>query len=126
MPRTAKELGLSSLEDPETGIHAGVKYLDWVRDRFETELPVKGRMWFALAAYNAGAGHVHDARRLARQKGWNANRWFNHVEKAMMLLSKKKYYKQARHGYVRGREPVNYVRKIRDRYRAYVRQTEEI
>ncbi|MCW9013041.1 MAG: membrane-bound lytic murein transglycosylase MltF [Gammaproteobacteria bacterium] len=121
MPRTAKELGLTQLNDPETGIHAGVKYLNWVRDRFEDELHVKDRMWFALAAYNAGAGHVQDARRLARQQGWNPNHWFDNVEKAMLLLSKRKYAKHARHGYVRGTEPVNYVRKIRSRYQAYVR-----
>ena len=126
MPRTAKELGLTKLEDPETGIHAGVKYLDWVRDRFEEELDVKDRMWFALAAYNAGAGHVRDARRLARQQGWNPNRWFNHVEKAMLLLSKRKYASKARHGYVRGTEPVNYVREIRNRYQAYIRLAEDI
>jgi len=121
MPRTAKELKLTDLEDPETGIHAGIKYMQWVRQRFEQELDVQDRMWFALAAYNAGAGHIKDARRLARQKGWKPNRWFNNVEKALLLLSKRKYAKKARHGYVRGLEPVNYVMHIRDRYNAYIR-----
>jgi membrane-bound lytic murein transglycosylase F len=121
MPRTAKEVGFTEIKDLETGIHAGVKYLDWVRDRFSEELPVVERMWFSLASYNAGPGHVHDARRLARQKGWNPDRWFNNVERAMLLLSKRKYAKMARFGYVRGREPVNYVRDIRDRFHAYTR-----
>ena len=125
MPRTAKELGLTDLKDPETGVHAGVKYLQWVRERFEPELDVKDRMWFTLAAYNAGQGHVRDARRLARQKGWNDNRWFGHVEKAMLLLSKKEYSSKARHGYVRGSEPVKYVRDIRSRFFAYQRLTSE-
>ena len=120
MPRTAKELKLTDLEDPEIGIHAGIKYMKWVRERFESELDVKDRMWFTLAAYNAGQGHIKDARRLARKKGWNPNRWFNHVEKALLLLSKKEYAKKARHGYVRGQEPVNYVRNIKNRYEAYV------
>ena len=95
LPRTAKEVGFTELKDPETGIHAGVKYLDWVRDRFSEELPVVERMWFSLASYNAGSGHVHDARRLARQKGWNPDRWFNNVERAMLLLSKRKYAKKS-------------------------------
>ena len=43
----------------------------------------------------------------------------------MLLLSKKKYARQARHGYVRGAEPVGYVRNIRQRYRAYVELTGE-
>ncbi len=125
MPRTAKEMGISNLKNPEAGIKAGIQYLDWARNRFEPELNVKDRMWFTLAAYNAGQGHVKDARRLAEKLGLNPNRWFDNVEKAILLLSRKKYYNQARHGYVRGKEPVNYVREIHDRYRAYLRLTGE-
>ena len=124
MPRTAKQLGVKNIKDPKQSVEAGVKYLDWLRDRFDAELPVTDRMWFTLAAYNAGAGHVHDARTLARQKGWQANRWFGNVEQAMLLLSKRKYSKKAKHGYVRGSEPVKYVREIRDRYEAYVKLTQ--
>ena len=29
------------------------------------------RTWLALAAYNVGRGHVHDAQRLAREQGLN-------------------------------------------------------
>ena len=124
MPRTAKQLGVKDIKDPKQSVEAGVKYLDWLRDRFDSELPVKDRMWFTLAAYNAGAGHVHDARSLARKMGWQSNRWFGNVEQAMLLLSKRKYSKKAKHGYVRGSEPVKYVRQIRDRYLAYVKLTE--
>ena len=120
MPRTARELGFDKLEDPEDSIHAGVKYLSRLRERFDAELPVKDRLWFALAAYNAGYGHVSDARRLARGKGWSSDRWFDNVERAMRLLSYPKYYTRARHGYVRGREPVKYVREIRSHFNTYV------
>ena len=41
----------------------------------------------------------------------------------MLLLTKRKYARKATYGYVRGIEPVNYVRQIRDRYEAYVRLT---
>lgn len=121
MPRTAKEFGINNLRDPEQGLHAGVQYLDWLRKRFEPELAMADRTWLALAAYNAGIGHVRDARRLAADKGWNPDKWFDNVEKAMLLLSKKEYAKKAKHGYVRGHEPVNYVRQIRDRYFAYIK-----
>ncbi len=120
MPRTAKELGYSLPLTTENGIHAGVQYLDWTRDRFEVYLPIEERLWFSLAAYNAGFGHIRDARRLATQKGWDSDKWFGNVERAVLLLSKKEYYKHARFGYVRGKEPVNYVRQIRDRYNAYL------
>jgi membrane-bound lytic murein transglycosylase F len=124
LPRTARFMGFDKIKKPEDGIHAGIKYLDWVRNRFEPDLPVNERMWFSLAAYNAGHGHVQDARRLARQKGWDGDRWFGNVERAMLLLSKKKYARKARYGYVRGIEPVSYVRNIRERYRAYIELAE--
>ena len=120
MPRTAKEMGYRLPFTEETGIMAGSQYLNWTRDRFEDYLPLADQLWFSLAAYNAGFGHVNDARRLARHQGWDGNRWFDNVEKAMLLLSKRQYYHQARYGYVRGSEPVNYVRSIRDRYLAYL------
>ena len=121
MPRTALEVGISAdaLADPAQGIEAGARYLAWTRERFDA-LPLAERLWFALAAYNAGVGHVRDARRLARVKGWDAATWFGHVEHAMLLLSEPDYARQALHGYVRGAEPVRYVGAIRDRYRAYL------
>lgn len=126
MPRTGRELELENLRDPETGLHAGVKYLNWLMERFEPDLEVADRTWFALASYNAGLGHVHDARRLAAKMGWNPDKWFGNVERAMLLLSKKQYARGARYGYVRGEEPVRYVRQIRDRYQAYIALTEAI
>ena len=120
LPRTARELGISDLEDPRSGITAGLLYLDWVWERFPSTLHPAERTWFTLAGYNAGHGHVRDARRLARQLGLDANRWFDNVEVAMLKLSQAEYARQARHGFVRGREPVEYVRGIRERYRAYV------
>ncbi len=121
LPRTAREVGIDgdALADPARGIEAGVRYLSWTRERFEA-LPLAEQRWFALAAYNAGVGHVRDARRLAAVKGWDAERWFDHVEHAMLLLSEREYARQALHGYVRGSEPVRYVDQIRERYRAYL------
>ena len=120
LPRTAEELGFIDLQDPEEAIHAGVAYLNWLRDRFEPELSVQDRMWFSLAAYNAGPGHVRDARRLARRLGKDPNRWFGNVESTMVLLSRQQYAEQAQHGYCRCTESVRYVRDVRDRYNAYV------
>ena len=121
MPRTANELGLTNLQDPAVGIHAGVKYLAWLRENFTGDIERAEQTWFTLAAYNAGYGHVLDARRLAAELKLDPDRWFGHVEEAMLLLSRPKYYKRARHGYVRGGQPVIYVREIKQRYAAYVR-----
>ena len=128
MPKTAKELGVDNLQIPENGIRAGVAYLDWVRQRAQYMNPKNDEelVWFSLASYNAGAGHVRDAVRLAKQKGWQSDVWFNHVEKAMLLLSKREYASKARYGYVRGEEPVKYLRNIRKRYLAYKEVTDQL
>ncbi|NNE64837.1 MAG: transglycosylase SLT domain-containing protein, partial [Gammaproteobacteria bacterium] len=120
MPRTARSLGIEKINEPAGSIQAGVKYMDWLRDRFDDELPLTERLWFSLAAYNAGIGHVRDARRLARKLGKDPDKWFDNTEQAMLLLSKKHYAKKARYGFVNGREPVNYVREIKQRFEAYV------
>lgn len=128
LPRTAEQLGVEDelAYDPEVGIHAGIRYLAWVRDRFDDELPVRDRMWFTLAAYNAGFGHVNDARRIAAEEELNPNRWFGNVERAMLLLSRPQYAQRTRFGYCRCTEPVNYVREILNRYNAYLESTELI
>jgi membrane-bound lytic murein transglycosylase F len=125
MPRTGEQVGVTNLSNPEKNVLGGIRYLDWVRQRFPEDLPVADRTWFTLAAYNAGLGHVMDARRLAAQEGWDRDRWFDNVENAMLLLSQRKYFSQARHGYVRGSEPVAYINNISSRYKAYVQLTEE-
>ncbi|MDX2319913.1 MAG: transporter substrate-binding domain-containing protein [Moritella sp.] len=120
MPRTAKQLGIENVHLPEQGIKAGVLYMNWVRERMrKDEVQDDQLIWFTLASYNAGAGHVRDAMRLAKQKGWRDDVWFGNVEKAMLLLSKSQYAAKARYGYVRGQEPVNYIRKIKRRFDTY-------
>ncbi len=119
LPRTARSVGVRHIEKPAHNIEGGVKYLDWLRDRFSADMPVSEKIWFTLAAYNAGVGHVKDAQRLAKRLGLNPERWFDNVEKAMLLLSQKKYYRKARYGYVDGAEPVKYVREIKARFEAY-------
>ena len=120
MPRTGRDLGYSELNRVENGIGAGIAYMDWLEDRFPGELDLQERLFFTLAAYNAGAGHVRDARRLTGKLGKDPNRWFGHVDAAMLLLAEPEYYKNARFGYARGSEPVKYVKEIRDRYLSYL------
>lgn len=125
MPRTARQFGFSDPHDPEQGIAAGMAYLQWLEDRFPQRLELAQKLYFGLAAYNAGAGHVEDARRLAQRLGKDPDVWFDNVETAMLLLSRPQYARQARFGYVRGSEPVKYVREIRNRYLGYVEFTVE-
>ncbi|MCE7508699.1 transporter substrate-binding domain-containing protein [Alloalcanivorax xenomutans] len=125
MPLTARQLGYQNLTDPAEGIGAGVAYLDWLEGRFPARLDLAEKTYFGLAAYNAGFGHVEDARRLAQRLGKDPDRWFGNVEEAMALLSHPRYARQARYGYVRGQETVQYVRDIRTRYLGYLSATEK-
>ena len=119
MPKTARSVGISNLEKPENGIRAGLKYMAWINDQLSDELPADVQVWFTLAAYNAGLGHLKDARILAANQGLNPDRWFGNVEQAFLLLSKPEYSKKARYGYVRGIEPVTYVKRIQALYKLY-------
>ena len=121
MPRTAREIGVdpARLHEPEVSIRAGVDYLRWTMAYFP-ELPIGERIWFALASYNAGVGHVRDARLLADELELDDSLWFDNVEVAMLKLAEPQYARKAMYGYVRGTEPFTYVREIRELYRAYL------
>ena len=112
-PQSARSMGFYNIDEVETGLHAGVKYLAWLREEVAPGPDIENRTWFALAAYNVGIGHLRDARALAKRLGKNPDQWFDNVEEAMVLLSRPKYASKARYGYVRGMEPLQYVRNIR-------------
>ncbi len=122
MPATALEVGFNDTElaDPETAIHAGIKYLARLRASFDADIAIDERTWFALAAYNAGIARVERARRLASRLGLNPNRWFGHVEVAMRELSNPQYVSDAAKR-CRCGEPIIYVRSILSMYSTYQR-----
>ena len=110
IPRTARSLGVSKIYDPHQNVEAGVRMLRRLHNRFRM-LPEPDRTRMALAAYNAGEGHLSDARKLTARLGRNPDRWPD-VARTFPLLQLKKYYKDATYGYCRGSEPVKYVRQI--------------
>jgi membrane-bound lytic murein transglycosylase F len=121
MPRTAREMGFDpkDLYDPETSIAAGTLYLHRMIKLKDSAIPMGQRYRFALASYNAGRGHVLDARKIARSMGKKRDHWFAHVEDAIVLLEDPKYWKHARHGYCRGSEPRTYVKNIENYYAVF-------
>ncbi len=126
MPRTAREVGVKDPFDPLDSIKGGAKYMAWLMSRYDKpDMKLKDRVRFALAAYNVGPGHLDDARKLAEKEGLDDGRWFGHVERALRLLSKPRYYRDAKYGYCRGEEPVQYVSQIQSRYDNYVAMTDE-
>lgn len=108
---------------PIKNITAGTKYLKWLRKNFylDSNISEEEKIKFILASYNAGPGHVQDARALAKKNGLNPNKWENNTELMMLAKSKPKYYRDplSKHGYCRGKETVMYVKNIMNYFQHY-------
>ncbi len=126
LPSTGQELGVKNLMDPEENIMAGIKYNKLLYS-FWKNIPTKeDRIKFTLASYNAGQGHVQDARRLAKKYGKDPNVWDGNVDEYLLKKSEEKYYYDdvVKYGFCRGEEPFNYVKEIMERYEIYKRYEE--
>lgn len=108
---TAEEMGIDNHRKPGQSIRAGIKYLDKMFRKFEHMEDEYQQMLFALASYNVGYGHVTDAIQIAQDKGLDKDNWQD-LKTVLPLLSKPRYYKNSKHGYARGWEPVQYVDRI--------------
>ncbi|MBW2229975.1 MAG: transporter substrate-binding domain-containing protein [Deltaproteobacteria bacterium] len=113
-PKTAKEpyvdiYPIAGEENASNNIHAGVKYLAWIKNRYFDgieEMRERDRVRLALAAYNAGPATIINARNKAKRMGLDPLRWFRNVELALLAMRKP--------------EPVKYVSEINQRYLSYV------
>jgi membrane-bound lytic murein transglycosylase MltF len=109
LPSTAADpnVGIHNIEEIENNIHAGVKYLRFINDRYYAKEPMDrlNKRLFALASYNAGPAKVAKLRKETRQIGLDPNVWFRNVE----IVAAKRI----------GRETVQYVSNIYKYYVAY-------
>ena len=108
MPATGRELGVGDVRQIDANIHAGVKYVRRMIDRYFASEPMTDldKGLFAFASYNAGPARVRQLRREAAARGLDANVWFNNVER---IASERI-----------GRETVTYVSNIYKYYVAYL------
>ena len=121
MPATAREVNVADPYDPEQNVAGAVRYLDWLSGQWEDEIAdPEQRLRFILASYNAGFGHVSDARRLAEKNGDDPDSWED-VAYWLLQKSKKAVYTDpvVKYGFCRGLEPVTYVSLILERYAHY-------
>lgn len=102
LPSTAKDpnVNIPDIYQVENNIHAGVKYMRFIKDRYfdEQDISPDDQVYFALAAYNAGPANIRKMRRLAEKNGYDPNKWFRNVE----IMARRNI----------GREPVHYVSNI--------------
>lgn len=118
---TARQVGVSDRLDPEQSIRGGARYLASLMTRLPEAIPDSERVWFALAAYNIGLGHLLDARRLTRLREQDPNSWAE-VKENLPLLHQPKWYSKTRYGYARGRETRQFVNNIRQYYQSLLWQ----
>ena len=122
MPSTGERLGLSrdDLFDPSRNIEAAARYISQLNSTFSDIHNAHERIWFVLAAYNGGTGHIRDAIALAKADDHSSQRW-DDVEPYVLALSSPAAYRHplVQFGYLRGDETVDYVRQIHHRWLSY-------
>ncbi len=108
MPATGRELKVGDITKLEPNIHAGIKFMRSIVDRYYANEPMNevNKVLFAFAAYNAGPGRVRQLRREAEARGLDQNVWFDNVER---IASERI-----------GRETVTYVSNIYKYYVTYL------
>lgn len=109
LPSTAadKNVGIDDIGTLENNIHAGTKYMAFLLKHYfdDPQIDSAARMDFAWASYNAGPNRIRRLRSLAKERGFDPNRWFGNVE----TIAAEKI----------GRETVDYVRNINKYFVAY-------
>ena len=109
LPSTAADpnIGIPDITAAENNIHAGIKYLNFIRTRYfdDPDIDRYNQTLFALASYNAGPARIRSLREEAEAQGYDPNRWFDNVE----LVAAREV----------GTEPVTYVANIVKYFVAY-------
>lgn len=109
LPSTAedKNVAIPNIDELEPNIEAGAKYMAFLKERYFSgpELDELNGSLLALASYNAGPGRIRRLRRLAEERGYDPNQWFDNVE---VIVAEKV-----------GRETVQYVGNIFKYYLTY-------
>ena len=114
MPPTGKELKVGDITQVDANIHAGVKYMRFMMDRYYKDEPMDrlNKALMTFASYNAGPGRIAQLRRETAKRGLNPNVWFGNVERVASERI--------------GRETVTYVSNIYKYYVAYKLLTEQL
>jgi membrane-bound lytic murein transglycosylase MltF len=109
LPATAKDpnVNIPDINDLESNIHAGVKYLRFIRDRYfeKEQMDEANKTLFTMVSYNAGPGRIAKLRSEAKKTEFDPNVWFRNVE----VIAARQI----------GGETVQYVSNIYKYYTAY-------
>jgi membrane-bound lytic murein transglycosylase F len=113
--QTARHVGVEDRRDAAQSIEGGARYFLDLYGSLPEGILEPDRVWFTLAAYNLGMGHLEDARILTQRLGGNPNLWAD-VEARLDLLSQERYFKDLKYGYARGFEARKFVGNVQRYY----------
>lgn len=117
LPWVAHADGVTDIRDPEENVKFGVKHYVRYFKVLKGET-LEDTQKINLAAYNAGIGHIWDARKLAAYLGLNPRKWSS-LEKTLPLLEQKEFHPFTKHGYCQGTSVITYVKKVFKTYDKY-------
>ena len=82
MPATGVEMKVGNIRRLEPNIHAGIKYIHFIMERYYADEPMDklNKALFTVASYNAGPRRINELRSRAAKRGLDPNKWFNNVE----------------------------------------------
>ena len=103
----APPISIPNVTTAENNIHAGVKVLREIADKYfsDPKINAQNRLLLTFASYNAGPNRIADLRKQAAAQGLDPNKWFGNVE---LLVAQKA-----------GQTTVQYVSNIYKYYVAY-------
>jgi membrane-bound lytic murein transglycosylase MltF len=102
-----RNVNIKGIHKVDANIHAGVKYLNFLRKYYfnDPNITELNQTLLALASYNIGPNRMIRLRASSKKQGYDPNVWFDNVELAAARDI--------------GREPVQYVANIYKYYLAY-------
>lgn len=112
---TADRLKVTNRLDARQSIRAGAMYLAMLMDELPQEIGHPDRLWFALAAYNLGMGHLRGARIFAPGLKRDPDLWVD-MKQVLPLMARPEYYEKLKSGRARGGEAVILVENVRNYY----------
>lgn len=102
---TADALGIENRLNAAQSIRGGSIYLLNLIEQLPDTIEKHDRLWFALAAYNLGMGHLNGGRAIAKGLDKDPDSWYD-MKQVLPLLSQPKYYDRLKSGRARGGEAV--------------------
>ncbi len=117
---TADRLKVANRLDARESIHAGARYLAMLMDDLPASVKHPDRLWFALAAYNLGMGHLNGARAFAPGLKRDPDDWFD-MKQVLPLMARPEYYTRLKSGRARGGEAVILVENVRNYFDVLMR-----